>query len=120
MPPTAAVNAEVPLPLTSPVRVPAPVPPLPTASVPTVSESAMPSEEVAETPVPPEETESGVASVKAPAEENDDVAVAPKYALEKTENRVDDAFPNCCRFDQEFTVVVPKESEIAFVERVNG
>ena len=48
------VIALVPLPWRRPVRVVAPVPPLPTRS--------------------------GVISVSAPAELNDDVAVAPKYA----------------------------------------
>src|SRR3989344_5953429 len=37
-------------------------------------------------PVPPLPTRSGVMSVKAPAELNDDVAVAPKYALLNTES----------------------------------
>lgn len=47
MPFTATVNAEVPFPLSTPLRVVAPVPPRFTASVPVVSESAMPSDDVA-------------------------------------------------------------------------
>ena len=43
-------------------------------------------------PVPPEVTASAVASVKTPVDENDDVAVAPKYAV-CAEKRVDEAVP---------------------------
>lgn len=42
-----AVKAEVPLPMSRPVSVVAPVPPFATVSVPTVSASAMLSDEVA-------------------------------------------------------------------------
>ena len=44
-------------------------------------------------PVPPSVTARSVASVSTPAELKDEVAVAPKYALLKTERIVDDAPP---------------------------
>lgn len=43
------------------------------------------------TPVPPEATASGVINVSTPADENDDVAEPPKYAVSCTESRVEDA-----------------------------
>lgn len=48
-------------------------------------------------PVPPEVTASAEARVSTPAEENDDVAVAPKYEGPYEENRVVDALPNVAR-----------------------
>ena len=44
-------------------------------------------------PVPPFPVVSAVASVSAPVEENEEVAVAPKYALLYTERMVEDAPP---------------------------
>ena len=70
------------------------VPPRLTARVPVVSESATPREEVAVTPVPPEVTARGVASVSAPVDEKEEVAVEPNPQLPRQERAVVEAFAN--------------------------
>lgn len=78
------VISEVPLPWSSPVRV--------------------------EAPVPPEETARAEASVSTPVEENVEVAVAPKYALLKTESCEDEALMNE-RSDGKERVTAPVEAD---------
>ena len=52
------------------------------------------------------------ARAREPFAPNDEVAVAPKYAGPYAENRLIDAFANCCSWDQALLVVVPNASEI--------
>ena len=101
----------------------APVPPRATASVPVVSAMSMPRVEVAtsaypepvprricpkvgvdERPVPPFAGVSAVESVRAPVEENEDVAEPPKYAV-VAENIVELAPP--LKFMREVVAEVP-------------
>ncbi len=72
-------------------------------------------------PVPPFAAVSAVASVRAPAELNDEVAEPPKYAVPNTESCVVDApAEKSCSALHVFAVVVPKASEIVFEERRSG
>ena len=57
-----------------------------------------------ERPVPPLDTASALASVSAPVDENEEVAVPPKYARYAL-SCVDDAFANCCKPVQVFAFV---------------
>ena len=55
-------------------------------------------------------------SVSAPREENEEVAVAPKYSLLYTENLYEEAFPNCCRAVKVFATVASILSLFKFVK----
>lgn len=66
-------------------------------------------------PVPPEATRSGVMSVSAPAEEKVLVAVAPKYALLKTESWEVEALVNASNEGSENVGFPPVPSPLAIV-----
>ena len=59
--------------------------------------------------VPPDPIPSAEARVSTPVDENEDVAVAPKYAL-YADAIVDDAFVNCCRPVQVFAFAKLREA----------
>ena len=63
-----------------------------------------------EVAVPPEEIPRADASVSTPVESKVDVAVPPKYAVPKLENKVEEAFENDCRAVHEFAFAVLRES----------
>src|SRR3989344_7420282 len=70
-------------------------------------------EEKVVAPVPPLPTRSGVMSVRAPAESNVEVAVAPKYAVPVLEKRVEEALRNDWRAVQLLAFAMFRERELA-------
>ena len=90
---------------------------LPRVAVPVVVKAPTTVEEAWETkPLP---CVSRPASVSAPVEENDDVAVPPKYAFENTERLDDEAFWNVCNPVQLLALVRLRES-VAVPPRETG
>src|SRR3989344_1736143 len=72
-------------------------------------------EEKVVAPVPPEPTRSGVMSVRAPAESNVEVAVAPKYAFWNTESCEVEALVNASSDGSEKVGFPPVPSPLVMV-----